>query len=97
GTETERVGEGETGRGGDKETRGGGETRSLLAISSSSHSMGMSSAPPAVSLSPSLLVSPSPCPLVSLSFLSVNVQFLWVTLDMRTDPMTSHPFLKTSL
>src|SRR5215831_2270521 len=78
-----RRGEGETGKGGDKGTRGGGETRSLLVISSSSHSMGINCASPPVSLPLPPLVSPPPCPLVSLSFLSVNVEFLRVALDRR--------------
>src|SRR5262245_24764775 len=45
--------------------------------------MGIDCALPAVSPSPLLLVSPSPCLLVSLSFLSVNVEFLRVALDWR--------------
>src|SRR5262245_9165412 len=76
GTVSGRGGEGETEGRRDGETERGGETRSLLAISSSSHSMGIDCAPLPVppSLRPS--VSPSLWLSVSLSFLSVNVEFL---------------------
>src|SRR5215475_10462040 len=62
-----------------------GRTISLLAISSSSHSMGIGCVRFLLSSSPFLPVPASPSPPVSrfLSFLSVNVEFLRVTLDWR--------------
>src|SRR5262245_2066039 len=85
GTVTEREGDGVTGGLGATGTGILGGARSLLAISSSSHSMGIGCVLLPVSRSPCLPVSPSLCFLVSpsvpLSFLSVNVEFLRVTLN----------------